>query len=641
MSETQPKVNPQIVRSSEFLRLLIALAVPLVLISNLMRGYVVWMRFHAGDFADWFSILRAFGWGFVFDGSALIYLFIPFALFYALVPPSWLQRRMFYRWFMPLGGFLVFLWLLVSAAEVAFFNEFQSRYNFIAVDYLVYTNTVINNIFETYPILPLLSGVIALVAILMFGLTRVFRLEAQSGSPWTEKVQLLIGWAVAAGVVFFAVDEGKLLPQKSLMQSEVAKNALHTLFAAYLNNEIEFSRFYPTLPPEEAIRNARRLLASEHDVVVPNVEAKKLNLIVVAMESMSARYLAPYGEKNGLTPNLSSLSEKGLFFRNLYATGTRTVRGLEAITLSVPPTPGQSILRRPNNERLFNIGSAFRQNGYQTQFIYGGYAWFDNMKHFFANNGFQVVDESNFAKDKVTFANAWGVCDEDLFRKAIHEADQAFHQNKPFFQLVLTTSNHRPYTYPLGKIDIPPKTGRDGAVKYSDYAIGQLLKEAESKPWYKDTVFVFIADHNAAVAGRTEIPVEDYLIPLIIYSPAHIQPQMIQTLGSQIDFAPTLLSLLNIPYEKKRFFGHDLIHAKTERAFLATYQNVAYLKDKKLAILLPRKMVELVELDDKLTPIKKTKMPWTAELLANPLYLESLSFYQAASELFKSGAMKE
>jgi phosphoglycerol transferase MdoB-like AlkP superfamily enzyme len=424
------------------------------------------------------------------------------------------------------------------------------------------------------------------------------------------------------------------------MESEVAKDGLHTLFAAYFNNEIEFARFYPTLPDQQALTYTRALLLQDQNAKAPG-EPQKLNVIVVSMESMSARYLKPYGDIKGITPVLSGLTQKGLFFHNVYATGSRTVRGLEAITLSVPPTPGQSILRRPKNENLFNIGTVFRNNGYHTQFLYGGYAWFDNMKYFFENNGFEVLDESHLKSSEVTFSNAWGVCDEDLFHMSLKQADAQSEAHQPFFQLIMTTSNHRPYTYPLGKIDIPPKTGRDGAVKYADYAIGQFLKEAESHPWYKDTVFVFIADHNASVAGRTEIPVEDYLIPMIFYSPGRIAPQVVSTLGSQIDFAPTLLSLLNIPVPSGRFFGHDLMTTKNERAFLATYQNVGLLKNGKLAILMPGKMYELEDLDSGFHPIHKVKGRWTADTFKDPLMMELVAVYQSASELFKQGAMKE
>ena len=175
---------------------------------------------------------------------------------------------------------------------------------------------------------------------------------------------------------------------------------------------------------------------------------------MVIEESLSAEYLGIFGNRFGLTPNFDRLAERSLLFTHLLATGTRTVRGLEAITLSIPPLPGISIVKRPGNEGLFSWGSLMQDKGYETKYLYAGYGYFDNMSYFFSHNGFSIVDRSNFTRDEITFANIWGVCDEDLFKKTIQESDKSWTAGKPFFSMVMTTSNHRPYTYPAGKIDI-------------------------------------------------------------------------------------------------------------------------------------------------------------------------------------------
>ena len=93
----------------------------------------------------------------------------------------------------------------------------------------------------------------------------------------------------------------------------------------------------------------------------------------------------------------------------------------------------------------------------------------------------EFIDRFDFDDNEITFANVWGVCDEDLFGKASEEADKSYEAKKPFFSFVMTTSNHRPYTYPDNKIDIPSHTGRSGGVKYTDFAIDKFLKDAKSK----------------------------------------------------------------------------------------------------------------------------------------------------------------
>ncbi len=223
-----------------------------------------------------------------------------------------------------------------------------------------------------------------------------------------------------------------------------------------------------------------------------------------------------FGNTEGITPFLDSLAGESLMFTQLYATGTRTVRGLEALSLCVPPTPGQSIVRRPGNEDLFSIGKVFREKGYTTEYIYGGYSYFDNMGYFFSHNGYRVVDRSALKDEEIDYENIWGVADENLFDLTLRELDQKT-SSGPVFAHVMTTSNHRPFTYPAGRIDIPSRTNRSGAVKYTDYAVGRFIREARKHDWFDNTMFVIVADHCASSAGKTELPVSKYHIPMLIY----------------------------------------------------------------------------------------------------------------------------
>jgi len=226
----------------------------------------------------------------------------------------------------------------------------------------------------------------------------------------------------------------------------------------------------------------------------------------------------------------------------------------------------------------------------------------------------------------------WGVADEHLFDQVLKEIDRekAAQPERPVFVHVMTTSNHRPYTYPPGRIDIPSGTGRGGAVKYSDYAIGQLLKNARSHDWFRDTVFVITADHGADARGSARIPVDKYRIPVFVYSPAHVPARRVERLMSQIDIAPTLLGFLDFTYYTK-FLGNDLLHTppSADRAFVANYQTLGYLKGDRLLVLQPKRKVEEFRVDgDRLTAI-----PGVAPALAR----EGIAFYQLASHLFRSG----
>ncbi|MBU0969597.1 MAG: LTA synthase family protein [Proteobacteria bacterium] len=182
----------------------------------------------------------------------------------------------------------------------------------------------------------------------------------------------------------------------------------------------------------------------------------KLNVILISVESLSASFLSRFGEQKHITPFMDDWFKKGKLFTNFYATGTRTVRGLEAIPLSIPPTPGRSIVKRPDNDHMYSLGKVFKDKGYDTAFLYGGRGYFDNMNTFFSGNGYRIVDQTGFRDKEVSFKNAWGVSDEDLYDRAIYEANGVYDSKKPFFFHIMTTSNHPPFTYPKGKIDLPP-----------------------------------------------------------------------------------------------------------------------------------------------------------------------------------------
>jgi len=326
--------------------------------------------------------------------------------------------------------------------------------------------------------------------------------------------------------------------------------------------------------------------------------------------------------------------KKGKLFTNFYATGTRTTRGLEAVTLSIPPTPGRSIIKRPDNGNMYSLGKVFKDKGYDTAFLYGGRGYFENMNAFFTGNGYRIVDQTDLRDKEVTFKNAWGVCDEDLYDRAIYEANQVHDSKTPFFFHIMTTSNHRPFTYPEGKIDLPPGdsragSGRHGGVKYTDYALGQLITKAKGQPWFDDTIFVVLADHCAASAGRVGLSVDKYHIPLFIYAPEHIGAEEINTLSSQMDLAPTLLSLLNFSYDSF-FFGKNILASDFKpRALIANYQKLGILKDKKLLILSPRKEISLIDTNSKELSLKKIKFSY-------PFVKELMSYYQGADYVFKN-----
>ena len=586
-------------------------------------------------------LLKAAATGLFFDLVTLSYALLPVALYLVLVP----RRIALHRWhgFLVLALFTVYLAALIfdACAEYLFFDEFGTRFNFIAVDYLVYTQEVIGNIRESYPLTPIFAGIAAIALagawLLRKYLDRGARLTFQGA--YRRAGALLF---VPAALSYCMVHVSLSSISYNNFANELAGNGVYNLFAAFVNNELSFTRFYRTQPQDQANNRLRSLVReSNNSFSEPDSERftrgirgegkeKRLNVVVVIEESLSAEYLGSFGNKENLTPNLDRLAPQSLLFTNLYATGTRTVRGLEALTLSIPPLPGTSIVKRPNNGGFRSWGEIMNAKGYQSKYIYAGHGYFDNMNAFFSGNGYSVVDRADFSKDEITFSNIWGVCDEDLFRKVIKEANLSHSAGKPFFSMVMTTSNHRPFTYPAGRIDIAPKSGRNGGVKYADYAIGRLVAEASSQPWFKDTIFVFVADHCAGSAGKTDIPVKRYEIPMLVYSPAHIKPGRVEKMMSQIDVPPTVLGLLNMSYQSD-FLGRDIFKesGQAPRAFISTYQKLGYLTENELLVLGPQQYAAQYQVDRKSGEAKKVAV-------TDALLSDMLAYYQGGDYLYRN-----
>ncbi|HAH26257.1 MAG TPA: sulfatase, partial [Prolixibacteraceae bacterium] len=406
-------------------------------------------------------------------------------------------------------------------AEYFFWEEFGVRYNFIAVDYLIYTTEVLGNIQESYP-LPILISLILIADIgLIYFIVKKKFLAAFLESKSARKHRMITGLTLLAIPVFsfILIKNTSVEITKNRYNNELAKNGIHSLFAAFLNNELDYDTFYALQNNEQNFKQLHDILKSENSeylnekpfdisrkITNPG-EEHRYNVVFITVESLSAEFLGFKGkQKESITPNLDAIADSSLLFTNLYAIGTRTIYGLEASTLGAPPKPGQSVIKRPNNENMFSVGQLFKERGYHLKYIYGGYGYFDNMNYFFSHNGYEIVDRNDLHKDEITFANSWGVCDQDIFNRTLKECDKTYAAGEPFLNHIMTISNHRPFTYPDRVIDIPSHISRAGGVKYCDFAIGEFIKKASLKPWFKNTLFVIMADHCAGSAGKAELP---------------------------------------------------------------------------------------------------------------------------------------
>ena len=478
---------------------------------------------------------------------------------------------------------------------------------------------------------------------------RVFAWALGGQTSWRDRwAGPLLGLALAALAVR-GVSQSAMPAFANQYHGELAKNGCWSFFAAAKQMELDYPKWYLKLPKTQALNEAKHLLVTANETASsPAVEdlhrsikgrgaEHRWNVVIVCMESMGGDYLATFGNKSAITPVLDRLAKESVFFNHLYATGTRTVRGMEALTLNLPPTPGQAIIYRPEGTNLVTTFTPFLERGYDCGFFYGGNGRFDYMNRYFATSGCRIMDVLAWKKSDITFKTSWGACDEDLFNKTIAEADADHAAGKPFHFFCMTTSNHRPYDFPAGRID-QPSHNRKAAIKYSDWAVGYLLDEARKRPWFKDTLFVIIADHCASSSGKVELDITKFHIPAMLYNPGLVTAQTVPALCSQIDVMPTVFGLLNWSYQTLGY-GHDLLAPSAttlpNRAFVSNYQKIALLRDDGIAILKPNRKFSAYTCDratGNFSPLQPAA--------ADPLVHDATIFYQSAAWLFNSGKLK-
>lgn len=533
---------------------------------------------------------------------SFLYLMIPYVIYLTILPRNKVNSKTDRIITIAMYAFYVYLTLFEEAVSIIFWQEFSSAFNFIAVDYLIYTQKVFSNILQSLPIVWYLAGLVIATVIIVIT-TKNFLFNNMLNPKLFKRFFYTCIYLIFCALTFINTNDSELNVDKSRVNNELAKEGTYSFFSAFWHNEISYDDFYLTKDKSANLKLLQKILQTKNvDFLHPqkNIirdidnqkKEKKHNVIVVLMESMSSKFLNENRKQNQekITPNLSKISSEGIFFSQTYATGTRAVRGVEAIALSIPPLPGLSIVRRKDNNNIYNIGSIFKAKGYDNKWIYGGFGYFDNMDKFFGKNGFEVIDRTHWKGKDVHFANILGASDEDTLNKVIQEADKSFAAEHPFFAMTMTLSNHTPYTFPAEKIDLPSKKSkRQGGVKYSDYAIGQFIETAKNKPWFDNTIFVFVGNRTAGADRVENIQAQNFHVPMIFYAPKIFKPQRYDLKISQIDAMPTLLGLMNFEYES-RFYGQDVLQKSYRpRFFISNEQKLGYIRNNTEIMLQPVK----------------------------------------------------
>ena len=579
----------------------------IVALSICRISLMIWQAERISTFNDGFKILIN---GLRVDISSISYLLIIPVILSTIIMFLNKGKSLLY-WFLRI--WLITMITVLMYMEVitpTFILEYDLRPNRLFIEYLIYPKEVLSMLWTGYKIEILLSS-LTLFSVYKFS-THFFK------SHWQAHYQTTILFkCVSTSLVVILIFSGarSSLGHRPLNPAMMAFSTDHLLNDLTLNstysvacaikhmlNEQSSEEYYGKMSNEKVIslvqnstvftetqfKDKRHPTSSYRQA---SYQGKPKNLVILLQESLGARYVGALGGLP-LTPNLDNLMGEGWNFTNLYATGTRSVRGIEAVITGFTPTPARSVVKLDKSqENFFTIAGFLANKGYHTQFIYGGESHFDNMKRFFLGNGIQeIVDSESF--NKIDFKGSWGASDEDLYDQAHIELNKLAKQKQPFFSLIFTSSNHSPYEFPDDKITLydDEKNTRNNAVKYADYALGEFLEKAKKSDYWKDTIFLVVADHDSRVAGASLVPIEHFKIPGVILG-ENITPRNDSRLISQIDLAPTLLSLIGAS-GRTPMLGHDMttdIPKDKLRAMMQYDKNFAYMKNDSVTILQPQK----------------------------------------------------
>ncbi|WP_292359438.1 MULTISPECIES: LTA synthase family protein [unclassified Methylophaga] len=601
MSKLQSFFGPYLI----FIQLLLT---GLVILSLSRLGLVVWQWERVTTAA---SLPTIFWQGIRADLIMLGMLLAPLALGLPLLAnrPGWkFWQNLVLVW----GVMVIVIISFMEASTPAFISQYDLRPNRLFVEYLKYPREVFATLWHGFR-MPLVTGLLLTVASGCLAVKLLQRWLNNTQRPW-PLWKLWLTWPLLIIVLVLMIRSSVghrpanpssfALTPDAMVNSLMLNSAWSVYFAIYnMQHESNAAEVYGTMSNEAImaeIHESYPWIGIDSKSKFPTLNTrqatvkrdKPLNLVIILQESMGATFVESLGGEYAVTPELERLKQKGWWFEQLYATGTRSVRGIEAVISGYLPTPARSVVKLSlSQQNFFTIAGLLKQQGYFTEFIYGGESHFDNMASFFIGNGFEsVIDQHDYPH--AVFTGSWGVSDEDLLNKAHQQIQQKHAQGQPYFSLVFTSSNHSPYEFPDGRIELdnPVKQSNTNAVKYADYALGQFFDKAMQSDYWDNTLFLVIADHDLNVYGDALVPIERFQIPGLILG-ADIQPRRIPTVASQIDMAPTLLSLMGVNAETP-MIGRDLSldseQQSTGRALMQFADYFALMHGEKVTVLRPQ-----------------------------------------------------
>ena len=559
-------------------------------------------RFSEADVSLWLSFL----YGLKMDTMVASMLLVVPLLVLSFSSSAWVKvSNLFLRlYFVAVLGFLIYM----ENATFPFFSQYDVRPNFKFVEYLEYPVEVFNMLLADFK-LPLSIAFIMIAIFVWFfmrftkeSFTDVLQMPWKKRAIWFLPIALLLFIGIRSSFGHRAANISDAMYSTNRIVNEVTKNSLYAVgYAIYANKKYATKsiKLYGKMSSSESLERMQKVLGIEgNDLNATSpftriekthfATKKKKNLVIFLQESLGFQFVTPK-----ITPNLLKLKKESLWFEEVYSNGTRSVRGIAGITAGFLAVPGKGVVKRTKSQsNFFTFAKLLKPLGYHTMFLYGGEARFDNMRSWFLGNGFdEIVEQKDY--ENPAYVATWGVSDEDLVDKGNEKFSKLYKEGKPFAALMFSSSNHSPFDIPSGRINEVKKGENcvENAIQYADYAIGKFFDKAKQLPYYKDTIFVVIADHNIRVYGDDVVPVDMFHIPALILGEG-VKAKVYNKIASQPDVLATAIDYLGKDL-KYPILGKSIFSDSKKNVSLMQFnENYALKVGDKVAVVKPRAIAQ-------------------------------------------------
>ena len=470
----------------------------------------------------------------------------------------------------------------ICAADIPYFDQFFDRFNITAFEWMATGDSVFvfKMIWEEPTYILMMLPVLACGFIFWFFANRIFR--NSTGWESVSYVRYGIYTVLLWGLVFIGM-RGRLNEKSPIMVgtayfgnnamlNQLGLNPNFTLARSWLDGKDPDNQKVKFMSDDEAIANMQNYLGIVEPFedfpiareIVGDSVSNDYNIIVVIMEGMSYNKTAHGGNTRNLTPFLDSLMNNSLSFNNCYTTGTHTYCGIYSTSVSYPVIFRNQALKRIPVLQYDGLAATLQKNGYQTAYFTTHDKEFDNVAGFLSQNGVErIVSQADYPIYEVK--TTLGVPDDYMFRFAMPIFDEMASKDKPFCVTMMTASDHGPFYIPEY---FAPRSEevKYQITEYADWSLRRFIEMASEKPWFDNTLFVFVADHGATFDSDYAIPLSYFHSPLIFYMPNHLQAVENEVIASQMDIFPTVMGILGKSYVNNTF-GIDLLNEHRRYAY--------------------------------------------------------------------------